>query len=190
MKVASFFFTVSLLLSTRVVLATNKTHDGLRGSRERNLQFFTPVERFNPSKVSVLVKYKTDLGKQGALSKASKVDYESSRFKFVSMEIDEKDMLALQNDPDIEFVDLNLERSLFPPVKDGDFYTVGQDGIEEKPKKKKPVKDRRRLAETVPYGIVSVQADPDNAGVAPGPFANNITVCVVDTGYGKFIIGV
>ncbi len=193
MKVTSLLFTASLLLSNSIVIAVNKTHDGLRGS-ERNLQFVSsPVETFNPSKVSILVKYKTDQGKQGAIRKASKVDYESSRFKLVAMEIDEKVMLALENDPEIEFVDLNLERSLFPPIKkNDDYYSLGQDRDGEKPKKnplkEKPAKDRRRLAETVPYGIVSVQADQNNNGVAPGPFANDIKVCVVDTGYGKFCI--
>lgn len=115
------------------------------------------------------------------------MDYESKRFKFVSIEIDEKDMLALQNDPEIEFVDLNLERSIFPPIKENDFYIVGAEGLEEddkagktKPEKEPDVKNRRRLAETVPYGIESVQADEAN-GVPPGPFAGEIKVCVVDT---------
>jgi serine protease len=102
----------------------------------------------------------------------------------VAIEIDEKDMLGLENDPEIEFVDLNLERSVFPSVQNADFSIVGQDVDREKHEKKKPLKDRRRLAETLPYGIVSVQADPnDNEGIAPGPFANDITVCGVDTGY-------
>ncbi len=69
----------------------------------------------------------------------------------MAIEIDEKDMLGLENDPEIEFVDLNLERSVFPSVQN---------------------------------------ADPnDNEGIAPGPFANDITVCGVDTGYGKMIMG-
>lgn len=108
----------------------------------------------------------------------------------MAIEIDEKDMLGLENDPEIEFVDLNLERSVFPSVQNADFSIVGQDVDREKHEKKKPLKDRRRLAETLPYGIVSVQADPnDNEGIAPGPFANDITVCVFDTGYGKMIMG-
>jgi hypothetical protein len=75
--------------------------------------------------------------KQGAIEKASKVDYELSRFKMAAIEIDEKDMLGLENDPEIEFVDLNLESSVFPPVQNGDFSVAGQDILTEKSPRRK-----------------------------------------------------
>jgi len=151
---------------------------GGRGEQdERNLQEHLG---FDPSKIKVIVKVKSEKGSVSAKTRASKVSYESKRFKIVAMEINAKDMLALENDPEIESVDLDQEMHIFPPIKDEDLPSVSA-GKPKKllpPSKPLPQKHHRRLAESQPYGIQKVQADQ----VAPGPDANQIKICVVDTG--------
>jgi subtilisin family serine protease len=136
-------------------------------------------EPFDPTKVKVLVKYKNEQGKQEAKKKAAVEGYESERFSIVSMQIDEKDMLALENDVNIESVSLDQEKHIIFPVNEQESdVSASQAGLKPKPATKtKP--GSRRLQEQVPYGIVNIQADQ----VIPGPDANDITVCVVDTGY-------
>jgi subtilisin family serine protease len=185
-----------LILSLRVVTGTahateqqeQQQNDGLRGTstkHDRNLQF---QQNFDPSRVKVLVQYKTPQGKLGAKDKASNVGYESERFSVVAMEVDSRDILALENDPNIESVSLNQENHLILPIelrgRSNDVSPQSNPTI-SKPTKSKPAKTvrtnkkRRNLAEEIPWGINAIQAN----GVQPGSDAGDIVVCVVDTGY-------
>lgn len=185
-----------LILSLRVVTGTahateqqeQQQNDGLRGTstkHDRNLQF---QQNFDPSRVKVLVQYKTPQGRQVAKDKASNVGYESERFSVVAMEVDSRDILALENDPNIESVSLNQENHLILPIelrgRCNDVSSQSNPTI-SKPTKSKPAKTirtnkkRRNLAEEIPWGINAIQAN----GVQPGSDAGDIVVCVVDTGY-------
>jgi hypothetical protein len=120
MKAAGRLLILSLLVVTGTAHATKQQeqqqNDGLRGpstKHERNLQF---RQNFDPSRVKVLVQYKTPQGKQVAKDKASNVGYESERFSVVAIEVDSNDVLALENDPNIESVSLNQENTLFFPL--------------------------------------------------------------------------
>lgn len=90
-------------------------------------------------------------------------------------------MLALENDVNIETVSLDQEKHIIFPVEEtSDVSASLQGGLKPKPPPAKKTRSgRRRLEEQVPYGIVKIQADQ----VIPGPDANDITVCIVDTGY-------
>jgi len=145
--------------------------EGLRGAPER-------LDKFDPSKVKVLVKFKNEQGRQDAKKRASKVSYESNRFKIVAMEVDSKQMLALENNPNVEYVDLDLEVHAILPVPEEEVYS----SLDSKKPKPKPSSDvRRKLAEEVPWGITRVQGGAEF--VQPGDDANLIKVCIVDTGY-------
>ena len=139
------------------------------------------------NKIKVLVKFKSEQGKEDTKKmKASKVKYESQLFNVIAMEIDPAELVSLQNDPDIERVDLDQEVYAILPVEHQDASVEAQQGkpgkkkLEKEPQESKQTPDKRReLAEQVPWGIRAVQADQ----VTPGPFASEIKVCVVDTGY-------
>lgn len=130
MKIVSLLL---VLVSLVVVECARAAQDGgLCGGaddkkdQDQNLQF-------DPTKDKVIVKYKNQEGKEEAKKKAANADksFESERFKFVAMEIDERDMLALENDANIESVSLDQERGIiFPskPLEDGgcdEFYGRG-----------------------------------------------------------------
>lgn len=185
MKTAQLLLFLSALLlffSLKTALAADEQ---LRGSASRNLQF----QPFDPTKVKVLIQYKTEQGKEDAKSKASTVGYESERFQIVAMEVDSKEILALENDPNIASVSLNQEKHVIRPIEVRNGSGISAQSttpLLTKPGKSRPAKTintkkrrRRRLNEEVPWGIEAVQA----LGVAQGPDAQYIKVCVVDTGF-------
>jgi subtilisin family serine protease len=83
----------------------------------------------------------------------------------------------LQNDPNIKSISLDEERHIIYPVKKSALQEEEDESKTKPPLKKSGL--RRQLAESVPYGVERIQADQVN----PGPDANDITVCIVDTGY-------
>ena len=89
------------------------------------------------------------------------------------MEIPASAFNALENNPDIESVDLDLEfhaLNFVEETEDDDEYPESQ--------KSPDFKKRRQLKEEVPWGVKAVQADQ----VTPGKHAGD-KVCIVDTGY-------
>ena len=162
MKVALLLLFTSFLVvidwPAGIHAVEENTGENLRGAtnHERHLPADTDT-------VKVIVKYKTDKGKEDAKKKASKVHYESERFKIIAIEIDSNEILKLEKDDDIESVDMDV--------------------AVRRPERKKMSNNNngthRELIEQVGYGIRAVQADQ----VLPGPDASKIKVCVVDTGY-------
>uniref|UniRef100_A0A7S4SHV8 subtilisin n=2 Tax=Ditylum brightwellii TaxID=49249 RepID=A0A7S4SHV8_9STRA len=76
------------------------------------------------------------------------------------------DMDKLKKDPNIEYVELDVERHAFPNMR-GYEVVAGKGG--------------RRLSEETPYGIDMVNPDSPTPRLQQG--STSIKVCVVDTGY-------
>lgn len=139
-------------------------------------------------KLKVLVKFKSHQAKQDAKSmNAGEVKYESNRFNIMAMEVDIMGLVELQRDDEIERVELDQRVHAILPIEK-EQQDISYSGVQQdKPGKSKPKtkprrrllnENNRRLNEEVPWGIRAVQADQ----VAPGPHANEIKICVVDTG--------
>jgi len=129
---------------------------------------------FRQETVQVIVKYKNDRGKSKVEKKAKKVKTGSTKFKYVAIEVTPEDLEALRKDKDVVRVEPDYEMHALPPPEP------------EKEKPPKADKLRRQLAETLPWGISRVQSIVpinQNEFVPPGPYVNQIKVCVVDTGY-------
>lgn len=167
--------TITLLLIVVLVIAFELAHleidggkqnDKLRGysrlsqpTDERNL-----TKRDNFNTIKVIVEYNSLQGKEDAKRQALEITFESKRFNIVGMHIPIKALKPLQNNPHIQRVDLDLDVEAILAIEEPD------DDEDE---------TRRMLMEEVPWGIKAVQADQ----VPPGPHANEIKVCIIDTGY-------
>lgn len=186
MKILSLLLLITLPFGILAV-GEELSESGLRGSNNVN-QNDDETHRhlqapFDPRRVKVLVQFKNEQGKEKATRKAASVGYESERFKFVAMEIDEREMAALENDPNIASVSLDQEKHIIFPIELGKQVSVqgGKPGKKQKPPQKSKTSrgSRRQLLQQVPWGIPAVEANQ----VTPGSDASDITICVVDTGY-------
>ena len=170
--------------------ANNGSGDNIRGAidqeNQRNLEA-------KPEKVKLIIK--NEKGKEYAKNHSTKVSHESKRFKIVSIEVPPEEVNGLENNPDIEFIDLDIDLHAILPIemeedaskRESDKKNGGKNEKARKlgGEKRGGQKDQRKLAEgecpgeSMPRGIKAVQADQ----VPPGPHASSIKVCVVDTGY-------
>lgn len=172
--VGSLAFVALLLVAT--VGATEV--ESLRGSIDKNVEKSVASEMssqpesaeitqehvrkllFKGEKVNVIAVYKNGRGKKKIKKKAFKVKNESIKYKYVSMEATPEDIEVLINDPDIETIELDYEMKAIEDIN-----------VEQ---------EHRELQESIPWGITKVQAN--NVTPNPGPDADQIKVCVVDTG--------
>lgn len=123
---------------------------------------------FHGEIVKVLVKYKNANGMQHITDVASSTIAQSPKFHYIAITVDPQNLKELLNDPNIETVEFD---SIVHAIRAVNWNHGNATATR-----------RRRLAETVPWGIQRVQGLPSGQFVPPGPFANKIKVCVVDTG--------
>jgi len=179
MKAAALLLFLSSLFVARVSIEAlfhaDENGESLRGfaavrGEQRHL-------KSDPNIIKVLVKYKTELGKHAAMEQALKVTHESNLFNILGMEIPVQALNVLQNNANIERVDLDLEVQAILSIEEEQ-----EDEDNEDPEiaaSKFNMKHQRQLIEQVPWNIRAVQADQ----VQPGPYAHEIKVCIIDTGY-------
>ncbi len=127
----------------------------------------------DPNIINVIVEYTSQDGKNVAKREALELSYESTRFNLLGMKIAAKSLKLLQDDEGIQRVDLDSE-------VDAILSFVDEDGEEDEEETDINLRYRRNLIEQVPWGIRAIQADQ----VEPGPFASEVKVCIVDSGYG------
>jgi hypothetical protein len=133
--------------------------------------------------IKVLVQYKTQQGKEAAKTKASTISCESQRFNIVAIEIEPSSLLDLQQNDDVERVELDRYVHAILPIERDETIRTQSNRKKCKYEQKPPTRPSRRLEEQVPWGIQAIQTDQ----VSVVPFANQIKVCIVDTGVGTNI---
>jgi subtilisin family serine protease len=119
----------------------------------------------DPNIIKVIVEYTSEQGKNDAKDEALEITYESNHFNILGMRIPAKALTLLQNNLNIKRVDLDMDVQAILAIEDED--------------EEENIEDRRELAEEVPWGVKAVQANQ----VSPGPYAKDVKVCIIDTGY-------
>lgn len=99
------------------------------------------------------------------------------------MEIEPSSLLDLQQNDDVERVELDQYVHVILPIERDDAIGIQSNRKKGKYEQKPRTRPSRRLEEQVPWGIQAIQADQ----VSAGPFANQVKVCIVDTGVGMSI---
>ena len=121
----------------------------------------------NDRETKILVKLKPRTSIAQILS--NKVDVKIDRPNILSLRIKREDLHILENDPNVEYIELNHEARI----------------LEEAPmiqRHKNHQRGERNLAETVNWGINEVLQDLTFWDELPTP-SNSIKICVCDTGY-------
>lgn len=126
-------------------------------------------EEDDDENVEVLVRYKTNKGKQHAerTAKTKKAKKDLKRFHTVTIATKRSKIKELEDDPDIEAVSQEQEVYALGGTRGGTAMDKAQE-------------IHRQLRETSPWGIDAVQANQLAQGDAAVPF-----ICVIDTGYGE-----
>jgi hypothetical protein len=180
----------AFLAMALLALAVNGARNSTTGEHyQTNLRRGAATNRRNLDSISdndnikVLVQYKTQQGKEAAKTKASTISFESQRFNIVAMEIEPSSLLDLQQNDDVERVELDQYVHAILPIERDDTIGIQSNRKKRKYEHKPRTRPSRRLEEQVPWGIQAIQADQ----VSAGPFANQVKVCIVDTGVGTNI---
>jgi len=147
----------------------------------------TPATAASPTTSRVVVKYGTPKGRVDAMALSTHVYHDFQEEGVLALELDDASIAYLQSRDSQDDI-LSIEgdhvwkaqgrfEGYYDPDEEDDVDEdpLAQDGQQEGSNEDNEQK-RRRLKETVPYGISMVQADAIEMGRKP------VTVCVADTG--------